>query len=157
MSPSRRIQTEVSEMDDQGGLAQTNVPESECQDGWARRLGLSSQGHSCVPSALVLRFGDGCHRRMPLRRMMETEGRDRCHRQMSQTPKVKTEEMSACVCACVCVCMRACVRACVCVCLFASVSLSLCLSVFYCDVMFIMFLDLIQSMCLLSCYLFTFC
>ena len=76
MSPRRRIQTEVSETDDQGGLVQMNVPEREGQDGWARRLGFPSQGHSCVPSALALRFGDGCHRRMPLRRMMETEDRD---------------------------------------------------------------------------------
>ena len=76
MSLRRKIQTEVSEMDDQGGLAQTNVPETECQDGWARRLGFPFQGDSCVPSALALRFGNGCQRRMPLRRMTETDGRD---------------------------------------------------------------------------------
>ena len=33
MSPRRRIQTVVPETDDQGGLAQTNVPETEGQDG----------------------------------------------------------------------------------------------------------------------------
>ncbi len=31
--PRRRIQKEVPETDDQGGLAQTNVPETEGQDG----------------------------------------------------------------------------------------------------------------------------
>ena len=41
-----------------------NVPEREGQDGWARRLGFPSHGYPCVPSALVLRFGDGCQRRM---------------------------------------------------------------------------------------------
>ena len=70
MSPRRRIQTDVpetedpdekiSETDDQGGRAQTNVFETEGQDGWARRHGFPSHEHSCVPSALALRFGDGC-------------------------------------------------------------------------------------------------
>ena len=70
--------------------------------------------------------------------------------------------MSVCVCVCVCVCACACVRVCVFVCLSVcmydclpvSLCVSLCvsLSAFYCDVMFIVFLDLIQSICLLSCY-----
>ena len=79
MSPRRRIQTDVLDTDDQGGLAQTNVPETEGQDGWARRHGFPSPEHSCVPSALALRFGDGCHRRMSVRRMTETECHDGCH------------------------------------------------------------------------------
>ena len=33
MPPRRRLQTEVPETDDQGGLAHTNVPETEGQDG----------------------------------------------------------------------------------------------------------------------------
>ena len=87
MSPRRRIQTEVTETDDQGGLAQTNVFETEGQDGWARRHGFPSHEHSCVPSALALRFGDGCHR----------------------DPKLKTEVRCVCVCVCVCACACACV------------------------------------------------
>ena len=37
------------------------------------------------------------------------------------------------------------------------VSLSVCLSVFYCDVVYMMSFDFIQCISLLSCYLFTFC
>ena len=52
---------------------------------------------------------------------------------------------------------------CVCVCLRVCFSLSVCLSVcrwvgrsvFYCDVVYIMSFDFIQSISLLSCYLFT--
>ena len=85
MSPRRRFQTEVTEKDDQGGLAQTNVPETEGQVGWARRLSFPSQGHSCVSSALALRFVDGCHRRIPLRQMTD-------RRRMSQTDVPETDD-----------------------------------------------------------------
>ena len=100
MSLRRRIQTDVPETEDPdrslpdgrpGRTGTYNVPETDGQDGWAHHLGFPSQGHPCVPSALALRFGDGCHRRMSLRRMTETEGHDGCHRQMSPRPKVKTE------------------------------------------------------------------
>ena len=127
MSPRRRIQTEVSEKDDQGGLAQTKVPETEGQDGWARHLGFPSQGHPCVPSAVALHFGDGCHRRMSLRRMTETEGHDGCHRQMSPRPKVKTEVRCVSVRVCVCGLGGVCLSVCLCPCVYVSVCVSLCL------------------------------
>ena len=120
MSPRRRTQTDVPETDDPDGSprdgrpGQTgteNVPQTECQDRWAHYLGFPSEGHACVPSALALRFGDGCHRRMSLRRMTETEGHDGCHTQMSPGAKIKTEVRCVCLCVYVCVCV------CVCVCL----------------------------------------
>ena len=93
MSPRRRYQTDVPETEDPDGSPRDgrpgrtgteNVPETEGQDGWARHLGFPSQGHPCVPSALALRFGDGCHRRMSLRQMTETrattDATDRCPR-----------------------------------------------------------------------------
>ena len=83
MSLRRRIQTEVCETDDQGRLAQRMSLRRNVKMGGPPHLGFPSQGHPCVPSALALRFRDGCHRRMFLRRMTETEGHDGCHRQMS--------------------------------------------------------------------------
>ena len=94
MSPRRRIQTEVPETEDPDGSPRDgrpgrtgteNVPQTECQDGWAHYLGFPSEGHACVPSALVLRFGDGCHRRMSLRRTTRADW----HRRMSLRRKVK--------------------------------------------------------------------
>ena len=70
MSPRRRIQTDVPETEDpdgsprdgRPGLTGTeNVPQTERQNGWAHHLGFPSEGHPCVPSALALRLGDGCH------------------------------------------------------------------------------------------------
>ena len=84
-----------------GRTGTENVPEMEGEDGWVHYLGFPSEGHPCVPSALALRVGDGCHGRMSLRRMTATEGHAGCHRQMSPRPKVKTEVMCVCVCVCV--------------------------------------------------------
>ena len=90
MSPRRRFQTEVTETDDQGGLAKTNVPETEGPDRWARRLRVPSHGHLCVRICLGLTFrrrmsqtdvpetddGDGGPRLMPQTDVPETDGQD---------------------------------------------------------------------------------
>ena len=64
MSLRRRIQTEVSQTDDQGGLAQRLSLRWKVQMGGPNHLGFPSQGHPCVPSALALRLEtdvtDGC-------------------------------------------------------------------------------------------------
>ena len=54
---------------------------------------------------------------------------------------------------CVCLCVSTCVFYCLSVCL--SVCRWVGRSVFYCDVVYIMSFDFIQSISLLSCYLFT--
>ncbi len=155
MSPRRRIQTDVPETEDPdrslrdgrpGRTGTENVPEMEGQDGWAHPSWLSVSGTSMCAICLGLTFGDGCHRRMSLRRMTETEGHDGCNRQMSPRPK---DGGKVCVCLCVSTCVFYCLSVCLSVCRWVG------RSVFYCDVVYIMSFDFIQSISLLSCYLFT--
>ena len=96
MSPRRRIQTDVPETEDPdrslpdgrpGRTGTEIVPEMEGPDGWAQPSWLSISGTSMCAICLGLTFGDGCHRRMSLRRMIETEGHDGCNRQRSPRPK----------------------------------------------------------------------
>ena len=81
---------------------------------------------------------------MSLRRMTETEGHDGCHRKMSPRAKIKTKVRCVSVCLCVSVYLSICLPACLPACL------SVCLSVFYCDVVYIMSFDLIQSVCVVT-------
>ena len=96
----------------------------------------------------------------------ETDDRDGRPRMMPQTDVPKTQGqdggkvfVSACVGGLgwgggvggVSVCLCVCVSVCLCVCLCVS------LSVFYSDVVYIMYFVLNQSVNLLSCNLFTFC
>ena len=70
-----------------------------------------------MSSALALRFGDGCHRRMSLRRMTETEGHDGCQTDVPETEDQDGGELCVCVRVRVRVCACARVRVCVCACL----------------------------------------
>ena len=81
MSPRRKIQTDVPETDDQGGLAQTNVFETEGQDGWLAVM------------AFLLMNIHVCHLPWPYvseTDVPETDDRDGGSRRMSLRPKVKT-------------------------------------------------------------------